>query len=295
MEEEEESIPDKCPVCGKRSNNVLLHIHKKDSCKDKIAPELYDKWKNEANKRSKKKYQKKFVKSGKHSKVQQKYSEKCKKDDDRSYLKVRRLAQAKYINREKVKKNSEERMKEFTNLCCDMLKSLREGETPDEKKLNKFHLIESDFVSRDEVFAWLKDVDGRLLCLVITLQKLCLLPRKSWLGAIWRVDCTIKYRRLWMKDQEEKLYRLIGQLASFRHPFNLLHLIPSRFKLEEKPKPFPKKTPETFTKEHEEELVRLITEILGDEKAYTKDVPMQKLLKLTKENENLSDAMLYCK
>ena len=64
MEEEMESIPDRCPVCRKRSFNVLLHIQKKDSCIDKIEPELYAKWKNEAKKRSKKKYQEKFGKVG---------------------------------------------------------------------------------------------------------------------------------------------------------------------------------------------------------------------------------------
>ena len=296
MEEEMESIPDRCPVCRKRSFNVLLHIQKKDSCNDKIEPELYAKWKNEAKKRSKKKYQEKFVKSGKHKEAQRKYTEKNKRDDKESHLQVRRQAQAKYVNREMVQNKTEDRIKEFHNLCLDTLHSLREGRTPSEKDLNRFHLIESDFAasSRDDVYAWLKEVDGGLLISVIAFQKVCLLPRSAWLGALWRADCTAMDRRRWMKDQEEKMYRLIGQLASYRHPFNMVHLIPNEFKLERKPEHSCEKT-ETLSTEDEEELDRLIVEILGDEEALSNDEPMQELLKLTKDMENLNIAMSYCK
>ena len=128
--------------------------------------------------------------------------------------------------------------------------SLREGRTPSEKDLNRFHLIESDFAasSRDDVYAWLKEVDGGLLISVIAFQKVGLLPRGAWLGALWRADCTAMDRRRWMKDQEEKMYRLIGQLASYRHPFNMVHLIPNEFKLERKPEHSCEKT-ETFSTE----------------------------------------------
>ena len=298
--EEEDSIPDRCPICRKRSNNVLLHIKKKDSCKDKIEPQLFDKWKNEANKRSKKKYQRKFVESGKHKVVQKKYSDKCKKDDKESHLQVRRQAQAKYANRERVQKNTEDRLKEFKQLCIDMLNSLQNGRTPSEKDLNRFHLVESDFArsSRDNVYAWLKDVDGGLLISVIAFQKVCLVPRRTWLGALGRVECMHVDKRKWMKDQEEKLYRLIGQLASYRHPFNMVHLIPNEFKLKRKPDPTPstwQRKPETFLKEDEEELDRLILEILGDEEALANDEPMKNLLKITKDLDSLETAMLYCK
>ena len=300
-EEEEESVPDNCPVCRKRSNNVLLHIQKKDSCKDKIEPELYEKWKNEANKRRKKKYQSKFVKSGKHKEVQKKYSEKCKKDDRESYLQVRRHTQAKFVNREKVQKGSEDRMKKFNELCIDILYSLRQGRTPSEKDLNNFHLIESDFApsDRDEVYAWLKDVDGGLLISVICFQKVCLLPRKAWYFAHLKVEGTTKKdRRNRMRDQEEKLYRLMGQLASYRHSPTLQykHLIPREFKLKRKPEPSTwQMKPETLSKEDEEELDRLIVEILGDPEAFGQDLPMQKLLKLTKDMDDLEIALSYTK
>ena len=298
-EEEEESIPDRCPVCRKRCNNVLLHILKKDTCKDKIEPEIYDKWKNEAKKRSKKRYQEKFVKSGKHKEVQRKYIEKCMKNFKESHLKVRRQVQAKYVNRERVQNRSEGRMKDFDNLCIDMLYSLKQGRTPSERDLNRFHLIESDFApaDRDDVYAWLKDVDGGLLLSVICFQKVCLISDRTWIESSFKVECKTKDRGKWI-DQYDKLYILMGQLASYRHTFEMEHLIPCGygFKLTKKSEPETWQIkPDTFTKEDEEELSRLILEILGDAEALSNDLPMQNLLKLTKDMENIKIALSYTK
>ena len=303
MEEEEDSIPDRCPVCRKKSQSLLLHILKKDSCKDKIEPELYEKWKNEAKKRSKKKYQEKFVKSGKHKEAQKKYIEKCKKSFKESHLKIRRQVQAKYVNRMKVQTiETEDRKEDFNNLCIDMLHSLRQGRTPSERDLNRFHLIESDFGDddRDHYYAWLEDIDGGLLLLVICFQKVCLLPGRIWLDAYFKVECKTKDRGKWL-DQHDTFYRLIGQLASYRHTFEMEHLIPcgygiGRFKFKKKPEPDTwQRKPETFTKEDEEELKRLISEIFDDTEALSKDLPMQNLLKLTEDIENLDIAMSYTK
>ena len=304
MEEEEDSIPDRCPVCRKKSQSLLLHILKKDSCKDKIEPELYEKWKNEAKKRSKKKYQEKFVKSGKHKEAQKKYIEKCKKSFKESHLKIRRQVQAKYVNRMKVQTiETEDRKEDFNNLCIDMLHSLRQGRTPSERDLNRFHLIESDLFAdddRDDAYAWLKDIDGGLLLLVICFQKVCLLPGRIWLDAYFKVECKTKDRGKWL-DQHDTFYRLIGQLASYRHTFEMEHLIPcgygiGRFKFKKKPEPDTwQRKPETFTKDDEEELRRLISEIFDDTEALSKDLPMQNLLKLTEDIENLDIAMSYTK
>ena len=48
-------------------------------------------------------------------------------------------------------------------------------------------------------------------------------------------------------------------------------------------------------KEDEEELKVLIFEILGDREALAKDLPMQNLLQLTEDMENLEIAMSYTK
>ena len=79
------------------------------------------------------------------------------------------------------------------------------------------------------------------------------------------------------------------------------HLIPcgygiGRFKFKKKPEPDTwQRKPETFTKEDEEELKRLISEIFDDTEALSKDLPMQNLLKLTEDIENLDIAMSYTK
>ena len=73
MEDEEEDLPDlpeKCPICNKASKNLLLHIRKKSSCNTKIDPALYDHWKREQNKFSKRKFQSAYVKTGKHKNAQ---------------------------------------------------------------------------------------------------------------------------------------------------------------------------------------------------------------------------------
>ena len=61
MEEDEDKeelpdLPDKCPICDKQSKNLLLHIKKKESCNSKIDPKLYEYWKDEQNRYSKRKY-----------------------------------------------------------------------------------------------------------------------------------------------------------------------------------------------------------------------------------------------
>ena len=72
----EEDIPDQCPVCKKKSRYLLIHINAK--CKEQIDSELIEKWKMLAKKRSKKKYQAKYVEKGKHKLAQSKYVKKIK-------------------------------------------------------------------------------------------------------------------------------------------------------------------------------------------------------------------------
>ena len=90
----------------------------------------------------------------------------------------------------------------------------------------------------------------------------------------------------------------MGQLASYRHTFEMEHLIPCGygFKLTKKSEPETWQIrPDTFTKKDEEELSRLILEILGDAEALLNDLPMQNLLKLTKDMENIKIALSYTK
>ena len=61
-EDELPDLPDKCPICDKVLKNLLLHIKKKESCGSKIDPKLYEHWKRQQNKYSKKKYQSAYIK-----------------------------------------------------------------------------------------------------------------------------------------------------------------------------------------------------------------------------------------
>ena len=81
MEDEVElpDLPDKCPICTKTSKNLLLHIRKKESCSSQIDPTLYDHWKREQSKYSKRKFQSAYVKNGKHKDAQARKQESIKR------------------------------------------------------------------------------------------------------------------------------------------------------------------------------------------------------------------------
>ena len=103
-EEKLPDLPDKCPICCKESKNLLLHIKKKDSCNSKIDPKLYEYWKGEQNRYSKRKYQAIYIKKGKHNVAQERYMKTSKHQNaKKSYLKdgKQRVAQAKYMETEK--------------------------------------------------------------------------------------------------------------------------------------------------------------------------------------------------
>ena len=72
-EEQLPDLPEKCPICGKESKNLLLHMKKKESCNSKIDPKLYEYWKGEQNRYSKRKYQAIYIKKGKHNVAQERY------------------------------------------------------------------------------------------------------------------------------------------------------------------------------------------------------------------------------
>ena len=67
-----------------------------------IEPQIYEKWKDLANKRKKSKYQKKYIKAGKHDMAQKKYTRKCIKKDRDGFLKLQRQTRARFIIRKKL-------------------------------------------------------------------------------------------------------------------------------------------------------------------------------------------------
>lgn len=107
---------------------------------------------NDAKKRSKRKYQSKYVKDGRHSNFKNKFMKKCNEKDKESALYTQAQRKAKTRNREIIvnpdnesKKGQEKRMNTFQELCCWILFKLREGKICYTHVLNQFHLIEPEF------------------------------------------------------------------------------------------------------------------------------------------------------
>ena len=108
--DDKEKLPDRCPICKKVSKNILLHIKKKESCCSKIDQSLYDHWKNIANKKTKTKYQRKYIESGRHREAQERYVETGKqREAQERYVKTgkQREAQERYVKTGKQKEAQE--------------------------------------------------------------------------------------------------------------------------------------------------------------------------------------------
>ena len=288
----DEDFPDKCPVCKKITNNILLHINKKESCKEKVSPELYSKWKNEGNKRKKRRYQAKYVESGKHNIAQANYIQKCKEVDKDSFLQQQRHTHAKFRNKERIiseKHGEEERQNAFKTLCITCLWFLKQGRTPSTQNMNKFHLVEGETgLENDEVHDWLKNIDSGLLDSVITFQKIVLVPKSRWLSALEVVKDNPDKEEL-----KEKLFKIISNLQAYKNENTTDILIPDEYKSNFKPPANEwSPLPEDFSKEDEVMLDRLVATIIGEEEEIL-DGSLQSLLKISKDMKILNLALAY--
>ena len=109
--DDEGELPSNCPICSEVVEKLVLHISRNKSCLSNI--DLYNKWKPISKKRSKRKYQERYVDTGKHQIAQNKYEKnKFKQRQDKwgtwtyeneeereSYLFMKRHKQSKYQNR----------------------------------------------------------------------------------------------------------------------------------------------------------------------------------------------------
>ena len=342
MEDEEEDLPDlpeKCPICNKASKNLLLHIRKKSSCNTKIDPALYDHWKQEQKKFSKRKFQYAYVKTGKHKEAQRKYEDKfrrlckvctytsysyihkekwvmqerrqdcnCPPADRISYIQTKRQNQQIRRNKKRIRlglDDGQTRLEKFKKMCRECLYGLKNGKFHVDEAFNRFHLVEAEVKfpyydddgewqessDDDETHSWLSDVDGSLLCLVVTFQKVMLLPKSKWIRAIKEVNTKEDKKHL-----KDKLFLLIGKLQSYDNRNTIEVSIPEEYKV---PKvctdpwfhwPFP----DTLTKEDEELLVNLLTEIVDDK--YVGEELLELLgIDKDKRKDPLEIALFYCK
>ena len=295
--DENEDFPEKCPVCRKDSSNILLHINKKESCKEKVSPELYAKWKNEGNKRKKRKYQEKYVESGKHNIAQANYIQKCLEADEKSFHQVQTHNRARHYNKEKILSGNhgEEKRKEaFKDLCKECLWNLKHGKIPSAWALNRFHLVEAEILSMDsdQLHAWLKDIESSLLVKVIAFQKIVLVPKSTWLEAIQAVDdCPDR------KELKDKLFNLICNLQAYGNENTMNISVPTEYLCQFNPCVmnsglYP--MAENFTKEDEVELEKAASNIIGKDEEILND-ELEGLLKITKDMENVNQALLHTK
>ena len=369
MEDAEElpELPDKCPICDKITKNLLLHIRKKASCNSKIDPKLYDHWKKEQNKFSKRKFQAayvktgkhkdaqaKYVKSGKHSEAQERYVDtgkhkeaqskyedrfrfKCKvckyeytrryptmkvsyfmrrqecncpPADRASYLQTRRHNQQIRRNKGRIQSGLDDgnkRLEKFLKMCRWCLYCFKNEEILNytvDNVFNRFHLVEAEVKFKyydddgelqessddDDTHSWLSDVDGSLLCLVITFQKVVLTPKSKWILAIEDVNTKEDKKHL-----KEKLYQLIGKLQFYENRNTRDILIPEEFKIKKErlkvKNPFWHwRLPETLTNEDEELLVNLLMDVVADEDVGEE---LLELLRIDKFADTLERALLY--
>ena len=146
----EEDVPECCPVCKKKVRYLLIHINAR--CYKEIDDGLIEKWKMLAKKKSKKKYQAKYVEKGKHKVSQSKYAKKMKDEDKESFLKIQKLKKCRYLNKRRFQiKKTMRRLKLFKDLCRSTLWFLKKGEIC-ETYLMKFQLIEMKCVGVIEIW-----------------------------------------------------------------------------------------------------------------------------------------------
>ena len=235
MSSNSEEIPDRCPVCNKGTRYLLIHINAK--CYKSIDTDLIEKWKKLAKKRSKKKYQAKYVKLGKHKVAQLKYSKKLREEDEESFLKNQKLKQSRYLNKARFQiRKIGKRARKFRDLCRRSLYYLKQGEVPPEEFLMKFQLIEDELcrnyrslrgrrLDPDIAHSWIEDFDFKLLQSMITFHEVALIPRSIWLKA----QNSLSHDED-KSDLRVKLFKLIGKLQSYNHRNTKDVSIPEEFK-----------------------------------------------------------------
>ena len=301
-----DELPDKCPVCGKVTKSILIHINQKESCKASINSEVYNGWKILARKRSKRKYQDYYVKKGDHSEAQARYMKESFETDRLSSLQTERHKKGRYLSRYRIenaddikKLGLDKREPDFRRLALSCFWRLGHGEVPSEEELLKFHLVESETeMDNDEVHDWLKYVNTSHLKMVITFQQLILIPKSKWLSIIDKVKNESK------TDFQERIFKMIGRLQEYGNENTKKIDIPAEYKSKIKLSDTVKKKIEWYNslgwskgylkKEDEEIFEDLVLDIIGDKKLIT-DEKFQDLLRIKKNLENLKYACMYTK
>ena len=220
----EDEIPERCPNCNKKMKNVLLHIRAKESCYRNIDEKLFEKWRILSRKLTTKKKQKTYVKSGGHTKAQNKYLEKKRALKEKELL-PRRL-------RYDFEAKMGQHFRDFLLMCQKLTLYLVKGSTTPNCMIKNFDLNDEKLseikytvykrnkeVMHHEVMHpnekerhhWLRNIKASLLEAVMTLQTVLLIQESQWLNAMKVVETNSD-----MKIFRERLFRLIGRLQAYK-------------------------------------------------------------------------------
>ena len=260
-----EELPSKCPVCQKRKNNLLLHIKLKESCNKEVSPDLYQRWKDLASKRNRSKAQKKYIETGKHKNVQKKYMKKCDAADRVLSLQVQSRKQARYIQREKIKRgkqSSSKRLKSFHTMCIDILQALKQGIIPNETQLNRFHLVEPEIDPKDmKLYTWMKAIDKPFFLDVIMFQQMVFMTKTEW-------ESSLKSAGNLVIEAKIKIRKIIGKMQAYKHQNTSKVYVHEKFQSKCKATEDKSLTlqprPETFSDCDKNLLAELIQDIMGE-------------------------------
>ena len=285
----EMDVPESCPVCGKKKKNILLHIKAREECYQNVDRQKFDKWKEISRKKTKSKYQKKYVESGDHSKAQDKYLE-IKKTIKQEWYQKKLL-------KEKQKVKAMFKKKEFMKISASSFIYIIKGRIPPPCFLSHRHFSlgkeddeEFSLLSEEESEAWLKEIDTVFLDAVISLQILVLIPNSVWLSAIQTLEQNEE------KQLKDKLLKLIGKLQAGNNENTREISIPKEYQSNSLDA-FPEwDLKEAFrdnilSRVEEKMFISLVNNIFEDNAGLLVDRDLQKLLGVSEDMNNLTHAL----
>ena len=285
-------VPDRCPVCNIKKRNVLLHIHSKDSCKEKIDKQMIENWKKIEQKNKTKKYKQKYIESGGNKKAVRKYQEKLKAQKDE--IKRKEKIRESYLN--EMAWNKER----FIKSCKVWAKRLEGGRLLKNYEIKERWIkLEGIEIDKEKDFIWLNHLNGDLLEAIVSLQIVSSIPKEIWLSAVQTVERSQERSKL-----KDMLYRLINKLQEnepneFWNEFNTKGIdVPRKYKTI--PKIMKTKIVLNQLPKDESEITnyekKLIFEALkhkvGDADLWNND--FQELLCITDQMNDLFVALAFC-
>ena len=219
------------------------------------------------------------------------------------YLENKREIQREIDRKEALKENcrSNQRLRKhsFIRMSSDCLIYLTQGRTPTPNLMHFQLVLENEVFYKEELLmtkeesnAWLNGFGTAFLEAAMSVQILVLIPKSKWLGAVQSVELNQENEKL-----RNKLFRLIGKLQAGENPNTKGIIIDQRYHSEKKirSEKWCYKNAiynDVITTEDEKILVEFVADILGEKEGLL-NRELQELLGITKDTENLCNALTY--